>query len=288
VTVGGIGLWPLLVCAAVLAAPFAAQGAAPARDPVPPDSLAHYAPPGTGIFAEIRGFRELEREWSQSDWGTALSSIVLGRADEPGSGDEALRPLADILGVKDPVVVRRELLGRQAAVVLPNWADLAHGVLLAVPEEVAPVEAALAKRNLKPEAFGSVRQYQLDNHNHWLATDGRCLLLGRKLGEHSAYERSLRLLAGRDKASLATDASFRENVAALGPGLPRGLLYFSGDAPAAVSDPPTTRPLTTAATRAHSPSQHGPRAGRHRNPSGAYPIAGGRPRGRRSCEARSA
>ncbi|MGB9625904.1 MAG: hypothetical protein ACPMAQ_13700, partial [Phycisphaerae bacterium] len=233
--------WRALLCVAALAVPVA--GAAP-TDPVPPDSLAHYAPSDTAIFAEVRGMRELEQEWSQSDWGTALSSIIVGRADEPGSGNEALRPLAELLGIRDPVVVRRELLGRQLAVVLSNWADLAHGVLLAVPEQIAPVEAALARRNVKPEAFGPVRQYRLDNHNHWLATDGRHLLLGQRHGEQSIYERSLRLLAGRDGASLANEASFRENLAAFGPGLPRGLLYFSGAAPAGAADGQTSRRAT--------------------------------------------
>jgi len=245
--------WRALLCVAAFAVPVAAGAGAAQTDPVPPDSLAHYAPSDTAIFAEVRGMRELEQEWSQSDWGTALSSIIVGRADEPGSGNEALRPLAELLGIRDPVVVRRELLGRQVAVVLSNWADLAHGVLLAVPEQIAPVEAALAKRNVKPEAFGPVRQYRLDDHNHWLATDGRHLLLGQRHGEQSIYERSLRLLAGRDRASLANDSSFRENLAAFGPGLPRGLLYFSGAGPAAVPAGQTTRPTTTAvATRTAS------------------------------------
>lgn len=239
--------WRLAFCAVILAASRPAAANTPPPDPVPANSLAHFAPAGTAIFAEIQGLRALEQEWSQSDWGTALSSIMMGRADEPGSGNEALMPLAKILGIDDPVAVRRELLGHRAAVVLPNWADLAHGVLLAAPEQTAAIEAALARRNLKPEAFGRARQYQLDDHNHWLATDGHVLLLGRRLGENSLYEQALRLLAGLDTHSLAGDPRFRENVAALGSGLPRGLLYFSGAAPVTATRPTTTMPTTRAA-----------------------------------------
>jgi hypothetical protein len=242
--------WQVLLCAAALLLPCSARAAAPTSAPVAADSLAHFAPAGTAIFAEIRGLRQLEQEWSQSDWSTALSSIVMGRSDEPGSGTEALRPLARILGTNDPVAVRRELLGRHAAVVLPNWADLTHGVLLATPEQMAPIEAAMKDLNLKPEAFGQARQYQLDTHNHWLATDGHTLLLGRRLGGDSLYEQALNLLAGREKLSLADDVHFRENVAALQPGSPRGLIYFAATAPDPAAASSATKPTATApATR---------------------------------------
>ncbi len=200
------------------------------------------------VFAEIREMRKLEEEWSQSDWGTALSSLLIGRADQPGSGDAALMPLAEILGINDPVEARRVLFGRQAAVALPNWADLAHGVLLAAPEDIKPIEDALGRRKLAPEPVGQARQYTLDAHGHCLATNGHVFVLGQRLGPASPYERSLQLLAGGAAASLESDERFRRELAAVGAGPHRAILYFAdADPPPATQPVPASAPTTTAA-----------------------------------------
>lgn len=210
------------------------------------------------LFAEIWDMRKLEQEWAQSDWGTALSSILMGRADQPGSGDAALAPLAEVLGIKDPSDARRRLFGRQAAVALPSWADMADGVVLARPDDVQPIENALAARKIAQERIGRVRQYQLDAHGHYLATDGWVILLGRRAGPSSPYERAMQLLAGMPGASLAQEEQFRNEVAALGSGNRRALLYFAPPTPPPASRPvvataSTSGPATTRAATASAP-----------------------------------
>ncbi|MBN1491363.1 MAG: PDZ domain-containing protein [Phycisphaerae bacterium] len=235
----------LLCVGALLAATGIGLANEPAGPSVPADSLARYAPADARLFAELRGLRELEAQWSQSDWGTALLSMIIGRTDEPGSGNEALMPFGRILGLDDPVAIRRGLFGRQAAVALPNWTDLGHGVLLAVPDDVGPIEAALQQQGHKAEAVGQARQYQL-NATHWLATNGHVLLFGQRADERCLYEHALQILAGNEQASLADDPAFQREREALGPGVHRGLLYFSDPATRPPALPsPTTQPLTT-------------------------------------------
>ena len=253
------------IIAALASAPYGVAGESPTA--VPPttaaaasairaatdDSLARYAPDVTTLFVEVRGLRELEELWSQTDWGMAVSSMLIGRADEPGSGTEALAPLAAALGF-DPATARRDLFGRQAAIALPSWADVARGVLLAVPDSLAPIETRLEARVGKPEIIGAAHQYRLDNQNHYLATNGRVLLFGQRAGEHSFYERAVRLLAGTDGKSLADNKAYMTELDMLGPRPRRALLYFAPVAvlpsirPSAATRPsPTTRPATSPA-----------------------------------------
>jgi hypothetical protein len=214
-------------------------------DAIPADSLAHFAPRETSVFAEVLDMRGLEREWSESDWGSALTSIVMGRTDEPGSGDEALKPLAAALGIDNPVAVRGEVFGRRAALALPSWANLDEGVLLAVPENIAPLEAVLEKRGRKPETIGKARQYKLDKLDHWLATDGRVVLLGQRREGRSLYDHAVALLAGEATDSLATDPAFQTEVAPLNTGAQRAMMYFSST-PAPATQPTATQPTASA------------------------------------------
>lgn len=220
-------------------------------------SLARFVPPDTLLFAEIRDWRGLEGELAQSDWGTAISSLLMGRADEPGSGNEAMMPLARALGINDPVVARRELFGRQAAIGLPGLSQLAQAVLLFVPAHVEPIRTALAARGIQPEVLGRVQQYRLDA-THWLATDGQVVALGERGSGQTLYDRTVRLLAGSDGASLTADEYFREELAALGPGPHRATIYFYDPGQPATTRPgATTRPVSGPASRpASRPAEH--------------------------------
>lgn len=219
-------------------------------------SLARFVPPGATIFAEIRGLRDLEDQWARSDWGTAFSSILIGRADEPASGDEALGPLAKTFGL-DPVRVRREFLGRQAAVALMNWPDVSDGVLLAVPDNLDAAEKAAIALSPPPKKVGGVREYTLDEQQHCMATNGVVLLMGQKGKPSSSYETAFALLAGTATDSLATQPSFQAQMAALGPAEQRALLYFAAGSPIAAPAPlPTTR--STATSRPTTTSQPTP------------------------------
>ncbi len=221
------------------------------------DSLARFVPADTRLFVEIRGLRGLEQEWSQSDWGSALSSLLIGRADDPASGDAALRPLAELLGIADPAAMRRGVFGTQVAVALPSWSNLAQGLIVAIPDDVKPIEEALVRRGLKATAHGGVREYPLDDHGHRRATNGHLLVLGQQTASVGGYDQAVRLLAGEPLPSLAGDALFRREIAALGPGPHRATVYFAGfDAPAAQPESqPASSPATRSSTSAPATTQ---------------------------------
>lgn len=234
--------------------PASAQTTTPANQPAISSSLARYIPAATPIFAEIHEMRQLEDQWSQSDWGSAFSAVLIGRTDDPNSGNAALQPLATILGINDPIAARKQLFGRQAALALPNWNDVGEGVILAVPEQVAPVEDALRHGGISPTAIGPVRQYPLDTQGHFVATDGRVLLFGQQPTRSELYQHVVRIMAGQDGASLINDADFLKELSTLGAGPHRAILYFSppkappSTQPAAASTRPTTTQVATQPT----------------------------------------
>lgn len=230
--------------AALAGAAYAQPATSTAPSPAS-ESLAAFVPRDTPVFAEIAELRQLEEQLSQSDWGSVLLSILVGRPDDPNSGTAALSPLASLLGINDPVAARRTLLGHRVAIAMPGWTDVAGGVLLAIPEQSAHIEGALQQGGRQPTAIGRARQYILDDQGHCISTDGKVVLFGQSTVPPSLYDRSLQILAGQDPDSLASDANYQRELATLGPQQQRAVLYFSFPPPA--SQPAVTQPATAPA-----------------------------------------
>ncbi|NOX58687.1 MAG: hypothetical protein GXP29_07495 [Planctomycetes bacterium] len=138
------------------------------------------------------------------------------------SGWKAL--LAQMLGV-DSNAATREILNERIAIVAPDWPRLEQGIII--------IEGY--NRRLLPLVVGRGRTKAGENINDisafrtksglWVAVTKDTLILAQQAGKNSYFRRSIELLGGSSKASLARDAEFRSSVGAL-PKSSRAFVYW--------------------------------------------------------------